>query len=159
MSGALLVALPDRITLAWDHTVEKIRWEEDYVATRDGLVLTEARIKGTGAGMEMPPDATLANGMWHYRPDLGPLATIYLRNSELPRGYDVCADGRCSQLRALIGPNHRLLALTPCKDGGETGRSAAPLSSGHRSSATSKRQRRLHRDRASGASPAASQRG
>jgi hypothetical protein len=126
MSSTLLVALPDRITLAWDHTVEKIRWEEDYVATRDGLLLTEARIKGTGAGMEMPPDATLANGRWHYRPNLAPLPEIFIRNSELPRGYEVCREGRCSPLRALIGPDDRLLALTSCNKEDGLDRGQAP---------------------------------
>ena len=114
LSSALLLRVPDRVTVAWEHTVEKIRWEEDYVATHDALILTEARIKGTGAGMEMPPDATLADGAWHYRPALPTLPKVYLRNTELPLGYDLCWDGKCTRLRALIGSEDRLLALVPC---------------------------------------------
>jgi hypothetical protein len=114
LSSAILARLPDRVTLAWEHTVEKIRWEEDYEAVAGRLVLTQARIKGTGAGMEMPPDAVLVGGAWRYRPDLPPLPGIHLRNLELPLGYDVCWEGRCRRLRTLIGSDDRLLTLVPC---------------------------------------------
>ena len=51
--GAKTVALPtDHLTLAWRHSVEKSGWEEDYVLRGGRLVLKEARIEGTGAGME-----------------------------------------------------------------------------------------------------------
>jgi hypothetical protein len=114
LTSTLLLRLPDQVTLAWEHTVEKIRWEEDYTASASGLVLTEARLKGTGAGMEMPPDATLRGGAWHYRPALPALQSLYLRNSRLPLGYELCWGGRCTRLAALIGPDDRLLALMPC---------------------------------------------
>jgi hypothetical protein len=116
LSSAVLVALPDRVTLRWTHTVEKVRWEEDYAVDGNALVVTEARIRATGAGMEMPPDATLSGGAWHYRPALPPLPRIYIRNTELPSGYDVCWDGQCRRLRSLIGSDDRLLALVPCRD-------------------------------------------
>ena len=35
-------------TLAWTHSIEKIRWEEDYRVTPSGLLLGEARVKGSG---------------------------------------------------------------------------------------------------------------
>lgn len=54
-------------TLAWNHTIEKIRWEEDYRVSEQGLILGEARVKGNGAGMEIPDDARLENGSWHYQ--------------------------------------------------------------------------------------------
>ncbi|MCA6125803.1 DUF1850 domain-containing protein, partial [Bradyrhizobium sp. WSM 1704] len=44
-------------TLAWTHSIEKTAWQEDWVVTSAGLELTQARIKGTGAGMEPPPEA------------------------------------------------------------------------------------------------------
>ena len=43
------------LTLAWTHSIEKTRWEEDWRATPAGLVLEEDRIQSTGAGMEPPP--------------------------------------------------------------------------------------------------------
>ena len=45
------------LTLAWTHSIEKTRWEEDWRATPAGLVLEEDRIQATGAGMEPPPNA------------------------------------------------------------------------------------------------------
>ena len=73
MLGAKTVALPtDHLTLAWHHSVEKSGWEEDYLLRGGRLVLKEARIEGTGAGMEPPPDAVLRGGWWHYVPRLGP---------------------------------------------------------------------------------------
>ena len=47
-------------TLAWTHSVERVRWEEDWRVESKRLVLIESRIKGSGAGMEPPPDAVLA---------------------------------------------------------------------------------------------------
>lgn len=39
------------------HSVEKVRWEEDWRIDEKGLFLTSARIVGMGAGMEPPSDA------------------------------------------------------------------------------------------------------
>ncbi|WP_448152289.1 DUF1850 domain-containing protein [Castellaniella caeni] len=43
-------------TLAWTHSIEKIRWEEDYRVARDAqghpvLIPGKARILGSGAGI------------------------------------------------------------------------------------------------------------
>lgn len=95
-------------TLAWTHSIEKTRWEEDYqvLSTADGprLQLTEARIHGSGAGMEPPPDAVLAGGVWHYRPPLAPLERLHLARSEYVADYSICWDGRCRGLAELAGP-------------------------------------------------------
>ncbi|CAM5258220.1 hypothetical protein SSTU70S_04476 [Stutzerimonas stutzeri] len=49
LAGVVWAQLPTpAFTLAWNHTIEKIRWEEDYRVTADGLLLGEARIKGSG---------------------------------------------------------------------------------------------------------------
>ena len=49
-------------TLAWTHSIEKIEWQEDWRITPQGLELTQARVKGSGAGMEPPPQARLVDG-------------------------------------------------------------------------------------------------
>ncbi|MGH8487100.1 MAG: DUF1850 domain-containing protein, partial [Pseudomonas sp.] len=47
LAGVVLSELPlTDFTLAWTHTIEKIRWEEDYRVTPLGLQLGEARVKG-----------------------------------------------------------------------------------------------------------------
>ena len=51
LAGTLWAQVPtEQFTLAWNHSIEKIRWEEDYQVTTQGLRLTEARVKGTGGG-------------------------------------------------------------------------------------------------------------
>jgi hypothetical protein len=107
-AAGLAISLPlQSFTLAWDHSIEKIRWEEDYrvAATANGprLLLTEARIRGSGAGMEMPPDAVLRGGVWHYTPTLGPLEQLNLARSGHVADYSVCWQGRCHPIVDLVG--------------------------------------------------------
>jgi hypothetical protein len=102
--GARNVSLPtDHFTLAWTHSIEKIEWQEDYVLENARLVLTEARIQGTGAGMEPPPEARFDGGWWHYRPNLPPLPQLRLTLSSYTADYRLCWDGRCQPLRSLLG--------------------------------------------------------
>ncbi len=86
VGGALVAAAPGRgmslcisgaetlrlavtaFTLAWTHSVEHVRWEEDWRVTPAGLQVVEARVRGSGAGMEPPPDARLRDGWWVYVP-------------------------------------------------------------------------------------------
>jgi hypothetical protein len=57
-AGSKITALAfSAFTLSWTHSVERIRWEEDWQLTSRGLELVEARVKGSGAGMEPPPEA------------------------------------------------------------------------------------------------------
>lgn len=55
-------------TLAWTHTVERIPWEEDWRIEAGRLVLEESRVKGSGAGMDPPPEARLVDGWYAWRP-------------------------------------------------------------------------------------------
>jgi hypothetical protein len=55
-AGALSAVLAvNAFTLSWIHSIEKIRWEEDWRIEAGALVIDEARIRGSGAGMEPPP--------------------------------------------------------------------------------------------------------
>jgi hypothetical protein len=53
-------------TLVWTHSIEKVDWQEDWRVTPQGLLLTQARVKGSGAGMEPPPGARLINGWYQW---------------------------------------------------------------------------------------------
>ena len=98
-AGGLVTALAVQgFTLAWTHSIEKIRWEEDYRVAGDALVLVEARIRGSGAGMEPPEGSTFSNGVWHYDPHLPPLPALHLTHSAYTAGYELCHDNRCSPL-------------------------------------------------------------
>lgn len=94
--GAFFTELPVRsFTLAWQHTVEKVMWEEDYVVVGAWLYITAARIRGSGAGMEPPADAVLVDGAWHYRPADRWRREVRLARSEFGSDYMLCIEGRC----------------------------------------------------------------
>ena len=64
LAGAKTVALAvSAFSLSWTHSVEKITWQENWQVTPAGLELIEARVKGSGAGMEPPEDAVLQDGV------------------------------------------------------------------------------------------------
>lgn len=113
LAGTLWAQVPtDNFTLAWNHSIEKIRWEEDYNITPQGLVLVEARVKGTGAGMEIPDDAYLKNGSWHYHPKLPGLPVLRLGRTPEAGDYDVCFTAptgkvECQAMDHWIGPPNK----------------------------------------------------
>jgi hypothetical protein len=106
----------DRFTLAWTHSVEKTQWQEDYAIRGSGLALTEARIQGTGAGMEPPPDALFRNGWWHYVPHLPVLPELRLTLSPYTADYRLCWKGRCRPLAKLAGAKQPdgVVIVEPC---------------------------------------------
>lgn len=76
--------------LGWTHTVEKTRWEELWTVTPHGLVMKEARIQGTGAGMEPPPEAVLKNGWYRWKPSPAPQQSVTLARSDVPGDWEIC---------------------------------------------------------------------
>jgi hypothetical protein len=97
------VVLPTQsLTLSWMHSVEKVLWEEDYQLHGDKLILREARIRSSGAGMEAISGATWQNGYWRYAPNLGFLSSVRLANSEFVQGYALCWDEHCRPLDAFF---------------------------------------------------------
>lgn len=119
LAGAVWVQLPvSEFTLAWHHSVEKVRWEEDYRTTAEGLVLEAARIKGSGAGMEIPDGAELQDGSWHYNPKLPPLDSLRLARTPEAGDYQLCFKQRCHDMSEWLGPpdhNQPLLELWSCR--------------------------------------------
>lgn len=98
-AGAVSVTLAiQSFTLAWTHSIEKVRWEEDWRIEGRQLVIVAARIRGSGAGMEPPADAVLRNGVWHYRPMIAPIDQLTLANSPYTAGYELCNSSACRPL-------------------------------------------------------------
>ncbi len=120
-AGALVTMLAtNSFTLAWTHSIEKIRWEEDWRIAGGRLVLDEARIRGSGAGMEPPAGAVLENGVWRYCPATAPLARLRLANSAFTADYELCFDDRCRPLAALAhGAENVPLELFACEEAGD----------------------------------------
>ncbi len=116
-ASSLLAFLPlQAFTLAWTHSIEKVRWEEDWRIEAGHLHLVEARIRGSGAGMEPPEGAILKNGVWHYAPQLVPLERLRLANSSFTAAYEFCVAHRCRPLAELAGgAENELLELHACE--------------------------------------------
>lgn len=115
-AGLLLVPLGNEMTLRWTHSIEKIRWEEDYRVEDRQLRLVEARVRGTGAGMEPPPGAVLRAGAWHYTPDQAIFPVVQLRHSPHAAPYEICSGGDCRPLPAWLPalPDDAVVDLRPC---------------------------------------------
>lgn len=89
--------------LSWVHSVEKTEWQEDWTVTPQGLAMTQARVKGSGAGMEPPADATLSDGWYRWTPRLAPLPQLVLGNSAVAGEWTLCINGRCQLLSDILG--------------------------------------------------------
>jgi hypothetical protein len=101
--GALSVVLATtQFTLAWTHSIEKTRWEEDWRVEPAGLRVAEARILSSGAGMEPPDGARWHDGAWHYTPSVPPQPEVILAASEFTPDHELCALGRCAPLHEWI---------------------------------------------------------
>ncbi|KFZ36268.1 hypothetical protein HR45_17340 [Shewanella mangrovi] len=113
LAGHVWAELPQQqFTLSWHHTVEKIVWQEDYRLTPAGLQILQARVKGTGAGMEIPDDAKFYDDSWHYQPKLAPIAVLRLGRAPEAGDYQLCFNGKCQPMSHWIGaPNHQVEAV------------------------------------------------
>ena len=112
-------------TLAWTHSIEKQRWEEDYrVAYRKGdraqtgtsvqLQAGAARIRGSAAGMEPPAGARLQDGWYTYQPTPWPDTPLRLTRSEFTADFDLCIDGRCQSMAHWLTTDGGITLLSPC---------------------------------------------
>lgn len=99
--GKTIVLAAGLFTLSWEHSVEKVRWEESWRVTEAGVEIVEARVRGSGAGMEPPADAVLRDGWWVYRPKVPPQQSITLAASgRTGGGWTLCAQASCMMLGA-----------------------------------------------------------
>jgi hypothetical protein len=89
-------------TLAWTHSIEKVEWQEDWRVSGQGLELVQARVKGSGAGMEPPPEARLVDGWFQWQPR-ALLPEVALGNSGAAGEWRLCSDGKCRTLSDIFG--------------------------------------------------------
>jgi hypothetical protein len=90
-------------TLAWTHSVEKVEWQEDWRITSKGLELVQARVKGSGAGMEPPPEARLVDGWFQWNPARAAMPEVVLGNSGAAGEWRLCGEGSCRTLSEILG--------------------------------------------------------
>jgi hypothetical protein len=112
--GGVVVKLAAAITLSWTHSVEKVKWEEDWRAHPAGIAITESRVKGSGAGMDPPPGSKLKNGVYSYRPHLAPVKEIALRRSGATADWNICMSGACKPMSDYLPANADPVTLSRC---------------------------------------------
>lgn len=108
-------------TLAWTHSIEKQRWEEDY-AVQAGpggaaprLVALAARVKGSAAGMEPPPGAVLRDGWYRYAPQIASPEHLNLSRSEFVPDYELCTAEGCRPLVHWLPSDGSVTQLSACR--------------------------------------------
>lgn len=98
--------------LSWSHSVEKTLWQEEWVIENGRLRIVEARVEGSGAGMEPPEGAILRDGAWRYKPDLPPQDRLVLAASGATAGgWTLCASGTCREIGKQAGD---VIEIAPC---------------------------------------------
>ncbi len=99
--GKVAVMAASVFTLAWTHSVEKTLWEEDWLVTSAGLQPVEARVKGSGAGIDPPEGSVLEDGWWRWVPSIPAQPRLVLAASgATASGWTVCAQGECVEVGA-----------------------------------------------------------
>ena len=103
-------------TLTWTHSVEKTRWEEDWRIAGKRLELVEARVEGSGAGMEPGPGARFDGRFWRWRPAIDPVGEVTLVSSpDTHEGWNLCVAGACRTIGVKNDPD-AVVKLTACPD-------------------------------------------
>jgi hypothetical protein len=111
-AGKTMVIAASTFTLSWTHSVQKTEWRESWSVSPAGLHLTEAAVKGSGAGMEPGPDAILREGWWIWEPALQPQKMVSLAASGATGGgWRLCAGTDCLTLGA---GSSEPVELSPC---------------------------------------------
>lgn len=99
--GKAMVIATGIFSLTWTHSVEKTEWREDWRVTSGGLELTQARVKGSGAGMDPGEGARLVNGWWVWTPEVPLVPDLVLAASGATvSGWSLCHAGGCVELGA-----------------------------------------------------------
>jgi hypothetical protein len=114
-AGSALVTMQlSSFTLAWTHSIEKVRWEEDYQVAGQVLLARTARIKGSAAGMEPPAGAKLKDGWWQYQPQQREHKELRLTRSPYAADYEVCSAGRCRSLQTILPQTDGVTRIFAC---------------------------------------------
>ncbi|MCM5568887.1 DUF1850 domain-containing protein [Burkholderiaceae bacterium FT117] len=126
VATTIVASLPvDRFTLDWIHSIEKVRWEEDWRIdpARRTLRLVESRLRGSGAGMEPPEGAVLRDGVWHASGTGLEVSRLRLALSDYTDDWRLCTRQGCRPLRAYVPrstsgtPATGTIELLPCRTG------------------------------------------
>jgi hypothetical protein len=90
-------------TLSWTHSIEKVEWQEDWRVGPGGLELVEARVKGSGAGMEPAAGARLTDGWFRWQPRAAAMPRVVLGQSGAAGEWRLCTRGNCRTVSNIFG--------------------------------------------------------
>lgn len=108
-AAAVLSWVTSGFTLSWTHSVEKTEWQESWSIEDDALVLKEARVKGSGAGMDPGEGAQLIDDWWVWQPTLPPQSELLLSASGTTVSpWTLCVEEQCMALGEVAGEAVRL---------------------------------------------------
>lgn len=111
-AGKTLTLAAAAFTLSWTHSVEQTEWREAWALTPEGLVLTEARVKGSGAGMDPGEGAREIDGWWVWQPKAPPVPELVLASSgATSTGWQLCHAQGCVELGQAAGAP---VVIEPC---------------------------------------------
>ncbi len=97
--GKAMAVAAGVFTLGWTHSVEKTEWQERWMPTPQGLVLEEARVQGSGAGMEPGDGAHREGKWWIWTPNREPVPRLVLAASGATvSGWRLCDADGCREL-------------------------------------------------------------
>jgi hypothetical protein len=117
-AGVALHILAGAFTLSWTHTIEKTQWIEHWRVEPGRLVLAEAEVQGSGAGMEPPPDARHEGRFYVWNPD-ETRDSVVLRRDPHAGDWTLCTSARCAPLGAWLAKDADPVTLTPAPADGD----------------------------------------
>jgi hypothetical protein len=102
--AAMLALAGSSFSLVWTHSVEKTEWRERWAVVGDRLVLQEARVRGSGAGMDPPDGSVLRYGWWVYHADRAVGQLNLAVSGATGRGWQLCPGdgGPCHDLESEL---------------------------------------------------------
>lgn len=109
--GMMLVLTSPGFSLHWTHSVEQVEWAEEWRILSDGLQLTQARVKGSGAGMEPGDGAELIGGWWVWSPGTVVKELRLAASGATGAGWRLCDGANCYELGAASG---QAVVIAPC---------------------------------------------
>lgn len=80
--------------VSWKHSVEKSEWQEIYTLEDRLFRLQQVQVQGSGAGMEIPPDAVLTDKHYVYYPNRL-MEELSLTYSPFTPDYTLCIQHVC----------------------------------------------------------------
>lgn len=114
IAGKATIMASTMFTLGWTHSVEKTGWEEQWRIAGETLQLEEARVRGSGAGMEPGEGAVLIDGWWVWKPAAAPMRELLLAASGATvGGWRLCSGGACKDIGATASEAVRVAPCAP----------------------------------------------